>query len=146
MVDQVKRLSEINKLGVDTLSTGWGVVCWVEPVWDMEVRADTVEWPLVKACWFVLILKLDLLSWSWSFSITFSSCGRKETWRKSLYTSVGGRIFGMGADDCMLVGGGIFALNYACNHNIVDHWYWFFCVPFKTPCRDIIRPSGFPRI
>jgi hypothetical protein len=54
--------------------------------WDMEVRADTVEWPLVKACWFVLILKLDLLSWNRS----------TETWQKSLSRSLGGRIFGMG--------------------------------------------------
>jgi hypothetical protein len=64
--------------------------------WDMEVRADTVEWPLVNACWFVFILKLDLLSWSCSFSITFASCGSTETWRKSLSRSVGGQIFGMG--------------------------------------------------
>ena len=44
----------------------------------VDIGAETVDRPRVKACRLFFMLRSDIFNWSWSFSINLASCGRTD--------------------------------------------------------------------
>ena len=64
--------------------------------WIIEIRAETVDRPIAKACWLFFISRPWILSFSCSFSSIVANWGSSEICRKSLLISFGCCILGTG--------------------------------------------------
>ena len=68
----------------------------------MLIRADTVERPWVKACWFPVTVRADLFRDICTFSRTLPRTGITDICRKSFSMSSGGWILGIGLTSACL--------------------------------------------